>query len=200
MNQPYPSPRSPVPCYQKFYSEPLMQLLDSKGRLFGKFSLLDIGAALVILLTIIGIFVVPGTSGKSTIAQVTKEPIEVDVIVRGLSVLNPNALINQFNTEKKTNIVIRNQPAGQVDIKNVKALSRNVLVPQPDGSVKVLPDPRTENYSQDMIMTLSGQAEVTDTGAVVGGQKVKIGTLIELEGDNYNFNTSVIDVRLPKRS
>ncbi|MFM7880596.1 MAG: DUF4330 domain-containing protein, partial [Microcystis panniformis] len=100
-----------------------MQLLDSKGRLFGKFSLLDIGAALVILLTIIGIFVVPGTSGKSTIAQVTKEPIEVDVIVRGLSVLNPNALINQFNTEKKTNIVIRNQPAGQVDIKNVKALS-----------------------------------------------------------------------------
>lgn len=200
MNQPYPSPRSPVPCYQKFYSEPLMQLLDSKGRLFGKFSLLDIGAALVILLTIIGIFVVPGTSGKSTIAQVTKEPIEVDVIVRGLSVLNPNTLINQFNTEKKTNIVIRNQPAGQVDIKNVKPLSRNVLVPQPDGSVKVLPDPRTENYSQDMIMTLSGQAEVTDTGAVVGGQKVKIGTLIELEGDNYNFNTSVIDVRLPKRS
>jgi len=161
MNQPYPSPRSPVPFSPKFYSEPLMQLLDSKGRLFGKFSLLDIGAALVILLTIIGIFVVPGTSGKSTIAQVTKEPIEVDVIVRGLSVLNPNALINQFNTEKKTNIVIRNQPA---------------------------------------IMTLSGQAEVTDTGAVVGGQKVKIGTLIELEGDNYNFNTSVIDVRLPKRS
>jgi hypothetical protein len=200
MNQPYPSPRSPVPFSPKFYSEPLMKLLDSKGRLFGKFSLLDIGAALVILLTIIGIFVVPGTSGKSTIAQVTKEPLEVDVIVRGLSVLNPNALINQFNTEKKTNIVIRNQPAGQVDIKNVKALSRNVLVPQPDGSVKVLPDPRTENYSQDMIMTLSGQAEVTDTGAVVGGQKVKIGTLIELEGDNYNFNTSVIDVRLPKRS
>ncbi|MFM7790507.1 MAG: DUF4330 domain-containing protein, partial [Microcystis panniformis] len=38
-----------------------MKLLDSKGRLFGKFSLLDIGAALVILLTIIGIFVVPGT-------------------------------------------------------------------------------------------------------------------------------------------
>jgi len=83
------------PSPQKFYSEPLMNLLDSKGRLFGKFSLLDIGAALVILLTIIGIFVV---------------------------------------------------------------------------------------------------------GAVVGGQKVKIGTLIELEGDNYNFNTSVIDVRLPKRS
>jgi hypothetical protein len=177
-----------------------MRLLDSKGRLFGKFSLLDLGAALVILLTIIGIFVVPGTTGKSTIAQVSKQPIEVDVIVRGLSVLNPDTLIQQFNTEKKTNIVIRNQPAGEAEIRNVKPLSRNVLVPQPDGTVKVLPDPRTENYSQDMIMTLGGQAEVTESGAVIGGQKVKIGTLIELEGDNYNFNTSVIDVRLPKKS
>jgi hypothetical protein len=177
-----------------------MRLLDSKGRLLGKFSLLDLGAALVILLTIIGIFVVPGTTGKSTIAQVSKQPIEVDVIVRGLSVLNPDTLIQQFNTEKKTNIVIRNQPAGEAEIRNVKPLSRNVLVPQPDGTVKVLPDPRTENYSQDMIMTLGGQAEVTESGAVIGGQKVKIGTLIELEGDNYNFNTSVIDVRLPKKS
>jgi hypothetical protein len=51
-----------------------MQLLDSKGRLFGKFSLLDIGAALVILLTIIGIFVVPGTSGKVRSLKLPKNP------------------------------------------------------------------------------------------------------------------------------
>jgi Domain of unknown function (DUF4330) len=189
---------SSLVCYG--YLIKTMRLLDSKGRLFGKFSLLDLGAALVILLTIIGIFVVPGTTGKSTIAQVSKQPIEVDVIVRGLSVLNPDALVQQFNTEKKTNIVIRNQPAGEAEIRKVKPLSRNVLVPQPNGTVKVLPDPRTENYSQDMIMTLGGQAEVTESGAVIGGQKVKIGTLIELEGDNYNFNTSVIDVRLLKKS
>jgi hypothetical protein len=47
-----------------------------------------------------------------------------------------------------------------------------------------------------MILTLGGQAEVTATGAVLGGQKVKIGTLIELEGTDYDFNTSVIAVRL----
>ena len=33
-----------------------MNILDSKGRLFGKINLLDLGAVLVILLVIVGIF------------------------------------------------------------------------------------------------------------------------------------------------
>ncbi|MDZ4875046.1 MAG: hypothetical protein CLLPBCKN_004442 [Chroococcidiopsis cubana SAG 39.79] len=33
-----------------------MKILDSQGRLFGKVSLLDIGAALVIFLVVVGIF------------------------------------------------------------------------------------------------------------------------------------------------
>ncbi|PSF39008.1 pyruvate/2-oxoglutarate dehydrogenase complex,dihydrolipoamide dehydrogenase (E3) component [Aphanothece hegewaldii CCALA 016] len=173
-----------------------MRFLDSKGRLFGRFNILDLAAALVILGVITGIFIFPGTSGKGTIAQVPSEPIEVDVIVKGLSVLSPDALVKQFQTEKQTSIVIRNQPAGDLEVVRVKELPRNILVPQPDGTVKVQPDPRPESaYSQDMIITLGAKAEISETGAVVGGQKVKIGTLIELEGENYNFNSSVIEVR-----
>jgi len=41
-----------------------MAILDSKGRLFGKVSILDLGAALVILLVVVGIFFFPGTSGS----------------------------------------------------------------------------------------------------------------------------------------
>jgi len=40
-----------------------MKILDSQGRLFGKVSILDFGAALVILLVLVGIFFFPGTSG-----------------------------------------------------------------------------------------------------------------------------------------
>jgi hypothetical protein len=174
-----------------------MQIIDSKGRLFGKISILDLGAVLVILLVIVGIFVVPGTSGTSGIAQVATKPIEVDVLVRGLSVRTPEALINEFKETKTTNIVIRNQPAGQANILDVNLLPRTTVVPQPDGSVKALPDPRPEvTFIQDMIITLGGKAQITDSGAVIGNQKVKIGTLVELEGQNYNFNTSVIEVRL----
>lgn len=176
-----------------------MKLIDSKGRLFGKLSVLDLGAALVILLVVLGIFVFPGTSGKGTIAQIKAQPIEVDAIVRGLSVRAPDTLMADFRKNPTTNIIIRNQPAGTAQILKVESLPRSVPVPQPDGSVKALPDPRPEAaYSQDMILTLGGKAEITDTGAVLGNQKVKIGTLIELEGKDYNFNTSVIAVRVGK--
>ena len=131
-----------------------MELLDSKGRLLGKVSILDLGAALAIFLAIVSIFVVPNKSGTSTIAQVVRTPIEVDVIVRGLGVGDPTLLINQFKETKMTNIVIRHQPAGEFEIKKITPLPRTVAVPQPDGSVKALPDPRPEIiFFQDMILT-----------------------------------------------
>ena len=37
-----------------------MAILDSKGRLFGKLSLLDLGAALAIVFVIFGIYFYPG--------------------------------------------------------------------------------------------------------------------------------------------
>jgi hypothetical protein len=173
-----------------------MKLIDAKGRLFGKISVLDLGAGLILLLVFLSLFVFPNTSVTKSMAQTATQPIEVDVIVRGLSVKDSQGLFEQFKTEK-ANIVIRNQPAGQVDIIGNNPLPRNVLVPQPDGSVKALPDPRPETaYSVDTILTLAGQAQMTETGPVLGGQKVKVGTLIELEGQKYNFNTSTIDVRL----
>lgn len=174
-----------------------MKLLDAKGRVFGKISILDLGAALILFMVIVGIFVLPGTSGKSIVAQVQTKPIEVDAIVRGLNVLKPESLMQEFKSENKTNIIIRNQPAGQVEILKVQELPRNLAVPQPDGSVKALPDPRPEgNFSQDMILTLGGNAEMTPTGVVLGNQKIKIGTVLELEGKSYDFNASVIDIRV----
>ncbi len=172
-----------------------MAILDSQGRLFGKVSVLDIGAALVILLVIIGIFFFPSTTGSS-IAQVgiTTKPVEVDVIVRGLSVRNPQDLLKEG---EKATFIIRNQPYGQIDIKSVEFLPETVLVPQPDGSIRALPDPRaSRNFSANMLMTLEGKGQVTASGPVLGNSKIKVGTPVELEGTTYNFKASVIDVRV----
>jgi Domain of unknown function (DUF4330) len=173
-----------------------MKILDSQGRLFGKISILDLGAALVILLVVLGIFVFPGTSGSVAQIGTTTKPIEVDVVVRGLSIRNPEELIKEFQTKKKTNIIIRNQPYGQVNIKSVRELPRTLLIPQPDGTVKQLTDPRKDIFSTDMLITLSGNARITDNGPVLGNSKIKVGTPVELEGFDYNFNSSVIDLRI----
>lgn len=174
-----------------------MKILDSKGRLFGKVSILDVGAALVILLVVVGIFFFPSTSGSVAQVGVTTKPVEVDLVVRGLNVRDPKELFQAGLKEGgKTKVIIRNQPYGEIGIKAVKQLPRTVLIPQPDGTVKALPDPRTEQFSTDMILTLGGDANITKDGPVLGNSKVKIGVPIELEGFNYNFNATVIDVRV----
>jgi hypothetical protein len=173
-----------------------MAIIDSRGRLFGKVSILDIGAALVILLVAAGIFLLPGPSGTS-IAQIgATKTIEVEGVVRGLSVREPEVLMAQFNREKKTKIIVRNQEYSQIEITSVKRLAELVTVPQPDGTVKALPDPRPYDFGADMLITLSGQGRMTDKGPVLGNNPVKIGTVLELEGSNYNFKVSIIDIQV----
>jgi hypothetical protein len=172
-------------------------ILDSKGRLFGKISILDLGAVAVILAVIIGIFFLPGKTGSIAQINVVTKPVEMDLIVRGLSVKNPEALVKNMQENKKINLIIRNEPYGNIEISSVGLLPRNILVTQPDGSVKVIEDPRSESrLSSDMLMTLTGNGQITDSGVVIANQKIKIGTGVELDGYDYNFRASVIDVRV----
>ena len=174
-----------------------MAILDAKGRLFGKVSLLDIGAAVIIVMVLVGIFFFPGTGGS--VAQVggNTKPVEVDVMVRGLTASDPEGLFQTLKASETTDIVIRNQPYGKVNIKDVKKLPRSQAVAQPDGSVKAFPDPRPElQYTIDMLITLTDDALITENGPVFGNSKVKVGTQIQLEGELYNFNTSTVGVRI----
>jgi hypothetical protein len=178
-----------------------MTLLDSKGRLFGKISILDVAAGLIILMVLFGIFLYPGTSGSVAQVGTTTRPVEVDVMVRGLTSSDPQRLFESIQSAETTNIIIRNQPYGRVKVKEARLLPRSTAVPQPDGTVKALPDPRPElNYTLDMLITLEGNAQITDSGPVFGNSKVKVGTQIELDGDLYNFNTSTVDVRVLENS
>lgn len=174
-----------------------MKIIDSKGRLFGKLSLIDLAAAGVILLVIIGVFFFPGTPvTNSLVAQTKLKPVEVQILIRGLGVANLDSLLEEFEREKQADIVIRNQPAGKVDIIASKLLPRTTAVPQPDGTVKALPDPRPEiTMIRDMLMTLGGKAEVSNNGIVLGGsKKIKIGSSIQLQGDVYDFNGTIVAI------
>lgn len=174
-----------------------MAILDSKGRLFGRISILDLGAALVIAFTIAGIFLVPGDSGSVAQIGADIKPVEVDLMVRGLTVADPDALFQSIKEEGKTEIIIRNQTYGEVDVKDVKRLPRSVAVAQPDGSVQPFPDPRPElDFTIDMMITLEGDAQVSGDAVVFGNNKMKIGNPVSIEGLIYRINTSIVGVRV----
>ena len=174
-----------------------MKIIDSKGRLFGKLSVLDLAAAGVILLAIVGVFFFPGTPlTQKIIAQTKLQPVEVQILVRGLGVSNLENLTQEFEREKQADIVIRNQPAGKVEIVSSTLLPRTTAVPQPDGTVKALPDPRPEvEMIRDLLLTIQGRAEVTNNGIVLdGSKKIKIGSSIQLQGNIYDFSGTIVSI------
>jgi Domain of unknown function (DUF4330) len=170
-----------------------MAIVDAQGRLFGKVSLLDVGAGAIIAMVVGGIFLLPGKSGSAVGGDAAKE-VEVDVIVMGIK--STQDVKDLIKVGDKIDIIIRNEPAGSVAISKLQILPRDVTVPQPDGTVKALPDPRFESkYFSSFIMTLKGNAKIAEDGVVFGNKKVKIGTTLELDSQQYNFNSSVIQVR-----
>jgi len=176
-----------------------MKIIDSKGRLFGKINILDLGAIAVIVLVLIGIFIVPGPSGSvAQVGTTANETIELNVLVRGLSVKNAPQFLESLKGSD-VNIIVRNEPSGKLTIESLEELPNYVIASQPDGSVKALLDPRPiVAYSIDMLMLATGKGQMTKDGAVLANQKIKIGTVLELDAPTYNFRASVIGVN--KRS
>jgi hypothetical protein len=176
-----------------------MSILDRQGRLFGKISILDIAAVLVILAAGFGIFVPMGNSSGQSIGG-KMQVAEVDVVVRGLNVLRPEKFQQDFKPGNKLSFVIRNQPTAPVEIKSLKVLDRLLATTQPDGSIKALKDPRPDLFSMDMLITVEGKGQATEGGFTLGGTKVKIGSSVEIDQKNYNFNASVIDIRVSEEA
>ena len=62
-------------------------------------------------------------------------------------------------------------------------------------STKAYDDP-TQPAIFDAIVTITDTAKITKDGAVVGGNKIKMGLPVTLEGENYKFNGTISDVRV----
>ncbi len=174
-----------------------MAILNSQGRLFRQWKLFDLGVALIIILIWASIFLFSGIFDSIAQADTSSKTIEVDVFIQDLNLRRPQALFTQgLKAGNQANIRIKNQPSGQMGIKSVKQIPITVVVSQPDGSVKELPDPRTKQLNTNIIVTLEGAAKMKDTGLVLGSREIKIGTPVEIEGSNYDLKAAVVDLRV----
>ncbi|MEO0853193.1 MAG: DUF4330 domain-containing protein, partial [Cyanobacteria bacterium J06648_11] len=169
-----------------------MAVIDRQGRLFGKVSVLDLGALAVVLVAIFAVFLfpndpsagipLPGTSR-------TTEPVEVDMVVRGISTRSTDI----FKAGEKANVIIRNQPYGQVEIVNVEDVTRRVPVVFPDGTLERVEG--EDEYRADVVLTIGGQARVTNDSIILGNTPVKVGVPLEVETFDYLLRGSVMNVR-----
>jgi hypothetical protein len=92
---------------------------------------------------------------------------------------------------EKTFISIRNVPYSDLDIIDVKAEKRKTFLPfgKPVDDV-------AQAYLYDVLITLTDNAKITKDGAVVGGNKIKTGLPVTLEGKDYKFTGLVSDLKI----
>ena len=157
-----------------------------------RIGLVDGAAGLAVLMAAAGVIWSPKLSG--TIARATGglQPVTVTVDVRGIASADPASLIAAARQAGKVSIVIRNQPHGSVQIKQIIPLQRRLVALAPDGRVLTAPDPNQTIFSTlDARFVLQGEGSRSAEGVVFGNQSIKVGTPIELEGSLFRVSGTV---------
>ena len=127
--------------------------------------------------------------------KIVKSPVKAEqnitftVFLRGVT-LTGN--YSPFKPGDKTFITIRNVPYTKLEIKDVQFEPRKTLVTNEKGNVAVN-DPATP-FLFDFMITVTDKAKITDDGAVIGGNKIKAGIPVVLEGEKYKFQGAVSDI------
>lgn len=117
-------------------------------------------------------------------------PITFQVFLRGVTVTGEEFPVK---ADDKTFITIRNVPYTELDVVSVNSEARKTFAPASKNLL--VPDP-SQPAIFDAVVTIKDTAKITKDGAVVGGNKIKMGLPVTLEGETYKFNGTISDVRV----
>ncbi len=150
----------------------------------------------ILVAGIVGFMTMKGfhKTAEKTIDAVSQ--ISFDVVMRGITFTGSELPIKANETAF---ISIRNVPYSDLKIIDVKADRRKIVLPvlntKTTKTVIVVEDVSQPNV-YDAVITLTDTAKITKDGAVVGGNKIKIGLPITLEGKDYKLNGTVSNIKL----
>lgn len=130
----------------------------------------------------------------------SKSPVKADVKI-ALQVFIRNAVLTQAKNPIVKNtqsyVTIRNVPYSKLTVIDSVAIRKSVVIPVPSqGKPASVVDDISLPFQYDIVVTLTDKAKLTDDGYVAGGNKIKIGTPIVLEGFNYRFNGIISAVEM----
>lgn len=169
-------------------------MIDKNGKLFGLINIIDLSVIILVAGALGGFAMVKSGSHKTSADVITKKAtIEFDVFSRGQKVMDTDSL---FKGEKQSFLTIRNVPYTALDIVKYECKPWQVPVLHPDNNTAVSIDDPSSPYTQDCLLTLKDTADVTKDGLVIGGNKIKVGLRVDIEGFKYRLPAVVADVRI----
>jgi hypothetical protein len=168
-------------------------LIDKRGKLFGLVNIIDLSALIVVAAMAFGFLWVRQTHGVLQKLVKAAGPTDVTVAIRGARAFDPGFI----KKGDKVFITIRNQPYAPVEVVNVTAARRQFTFADAQGKVKTADDP-SDPLTYDLNVTIRDNGQVTDDGVVLGGNKVKMGIPIELEGFKFRLTGTIVELTVPK--
>lgn len=146
----------------------------------------------VILVLVVGFLTYKHFRSTASNQIESTSKIAFQVFLRGVTITSGE---NPIKVNEDTFISIRNVPYTALKVVDVKADTKKIVMPSTKTKEPfVLVDDYGQAYMYDIVVTVIDTAKITKDGAVVGGNKIKIGLPITLEGKDYKFNGTVANV------
>jgi len=163
--------------------------------ILGKLNIIDIIIVIgVVIALLVGIFTMKHFRQTADKQIEATSPISFQVYLRGVTVTGEEFPVK---AGAKTFITIRNVPYTELQVNGVAYSPRQTAVASPKSEKQyVLVDDPAQPAVYDAIVSITDTAKITKDGAVVGGNKIKMGLPVTLEGENYKFNGTISDVRV----
>ncbi len=171
--------------------------METMLKILRKLRPLDIIIIFIVLMAlIVGAVTFAGKRATSSKQIEASTKVDIEVYFRGVVVTSNNS---PFETGDETFITIRNVPYTKLKITNVNYDRKKVMMPTSTGGYKVVDDV-TAPFNYDFLVTVEDDAKITKDGAVVGGNKIKIGLPVTLEGVDYRLNGIVSNISVSKKA
>jgi len=164
----------------------------SNKRIWQRLNPLDLSIMLVLLVALTGFGL--ARAGHAGVNKVIKgeSKVAIDVYIVGLKTADTKL----FQVGEKSALTIRNQPVyPPFTITAVKHWPKQVTFLSPDGKKAVAFPDAAQPYAHDFLVTIADQAEITNDGYVIHGNKIKVGNQVELESFKYRVQGVVLDIR-----
>ena len=164
------------------------------AEIFKRFKAVDlIIIAGVILALAVGFFTYKSFRQTADKQIEATSKISFQVYIRGVT-LTGNEI--PMKADETTFISIRNVPYTDLKILDIKADRKKVVLPILNSKKVMVVEDVSQANVYDIIVTLTDTAKITKDGAVVGGNKIKMGLPITLEGEDYKFTGTVSDLKV----
>lgn len=147
----------------------------------------------IILALIVGYFTFTNFRQTADRQIEATSKIQFQVFIRGVTLTGDKIPMEK---NELAFISIRNVPYSDLKIVDVKADRKKTVLPTFNSKKVVVVEDVSQANLHDVIVTLEDTAKITKDGAVVGGNKIKMGLPITLEGINYKFTGIVSNLQL----